>query len=149
MRRGINRTFSAGDTTAGPTCRAGASREEEPCRPPGPEVPITSQRTDHAPLEPLPLLRRRPPRKPATSPSRTPELARCGHLQVDRTEPDDQEDGAPLVGLEDRVDARLEPRGDQGLDAGDRQFLVLGIGKVDDLGHEVAAVDDLVEVFRR
>ena len=71
----------------------------------------------------------------------------AGHLQVDGTEPDDQQDGPPLVGLEDRVDARLEPGGDQGLDAGDGQFLVLRIGQVDDLGHEVAAVDHLVEVL--
>ena len=27
------------------------------------------------------------------------------------------------------------------------QFLVLGIGQIDDLGHEVAAVDHLVEIF--
>ena len=50
---------------------------------------------------------------------------RARHLEVDGTEPDDQEDRAALVGLENRVDARLEPRRDQGLDARDRQFLVL------------------------
>ncbi len=46
--------------------------------------------------------------------------SRLGDLQVDRTEPHDQEDRAALVGLENRIDARLEPGRDQGLDAGDR-----------------------------
>ena len=59
------------------------------------------------------------------------------------------EDRAPLVGFEDRVNARLQPGRDQRLDARDRQFLVLRVGQVDDLGHEVAAVDDLVEILGR
>ena len=47
------------------------------------------------------------------------------HLQVDRTEPDDHQDRAAAVGLEDRVDARLQAGRDQGLHARDRQLLVL------------------------
>ena len=71
----------------------------------------------------------------------------AGHFEVDCTEPDDQQDRASLVGLEDRVNSGLEPGRDQSLDARDGQFLILGIGQVDHLGHEVAAVDDLVEVL--
>ncbi len=60
------------------------------------------------------------------------------HLQVDPAEADDHQDGAPLVGLEDRVNARLQAGRDQRLDVGDGQLLVAGVGQVDDLGDEVA-----------
>ncbi len=68
------------------------------------------------------------------------------HFQVHVAHAKHGHDRAAAFGFSDRIDTRVEPRRDEGFDAGDRQFLVSRIGQVDDLGDEVVAFD-LVEVF--
>ena len=70
------------------------------------------------------------------------------NLQILVAQADDRQDRAAAVGLDDRVDARIEPRADQRLDAGQCQFLELGIRQVDHLRDEVAG-HHLVEVLGR
>ena len=69
-----------------------------------------------------------------------------GTSRVLVTDADDGHDRAAAIGFDDRVDARIESRADQGLDAGQSQFLKLGIRQVDHLGDKVAG-EYLVEIF--
>ena len=71
-----------------------------------------------------------------------------GDLKVLVAQPHDGQDGPAAVGLDDRIDARIQPRADQRFDAGQGKLLELGIRQIDHLGHEIAA-EDLVEILRR
>jgi hypothetical protein len=84
----------------------------------------------------------------ATAAARSRQGAGAGatRLEILVADADDREDRAAAIGLDDRVAPRIEPRAHERLHARDRQFLVLGIGQVDDLRHEVAG-RDLVEVL--
>src|SRR5207245_10848343 len=69
-----------------------------------------------------------------------------GKLQVDVTDPDDQQDAAAALGLGNRVDARLQARGNDFFRSGDGQVLELWLRQVNHLA-EVVALRPLVQVF--
>ena len=75
----------------------------------------------------------KPPSPPASSMSLLPKA-------------DDSENRAAAVGFGDRIDARIEPRADERLHAGQGELLKLRIGQINDLRHEVAG-QHLIEIF--
>ena len=78
--------------------------------------------------------------------SRSAGAGRTRCLEILVADPDDPEDRAASIGLDDRSDAGVEPRADERLHARDGQFLILRVGQIHDLGDEVAG-RHLVEVL--
>ena len=72
----------------------------------------------------------------------------AGRLEILIADANDRHDRAALLGLDDRILARLEPRADERFRSGQHGFLMLGIGQVNHLGDEVAG-EHLREVFGR